>query len=610
MADELDKLIADLATIGHKNTAKLVTVDNLLNRFRKFIDQEEAALLAKADSIRESLNSKFAENATHQLSLQKATDELLDKLESALAEGQSIDALPTWDRIQGNISNTNGEIRQLLQARANPFKPKILELRDWKIFAATEKKKELIQQMEHLCESKMHAADRSKHITRLHKEWKELGRSNQNEELWQQFKQFSDRAYEPCAEHFKQRKQQMAANLKARRELCDQLEQQIEAITKDEAGELKVNALNKLIKDAEEDWKKHAPVEQSRIRSLQKRFYNNINVLRKKRKAILKANATAKRALIEQANGLAELEDRNQAMSEAKRLQKEWKEIGPTSFKEDKEHWDNFRAACDKLFDSRKDSTRGDRPQRTGARQGNDKEIQGKLTALEKILELSEDELRNSRGEYQDLAQGFSSALDGLDKRQRSKFLDKFNAIKRKVDNRLKALPDKKTLALMEQLQPAIAYLQNLEPGLLGADSAKFEAEKQKFTKDDWQSLDKVKSDPLLALLESRASAILDSGNPTDYAGHVTEATEAAREICIQVEIRAGNDSPEADQAKRMEIQLGQLQKGLGQARHTSKENMQFIQEARLQLICLGPLHDADRDAFRQRVEDSSKRLL
>lgn len=605
VAEELDKLVTELEGIGHKATAKLVTVDNLLNRFRKLIAEEEEALLAKANSIRESLTSRFEENAKHQLSLQKATDELLDKLEKALADGQSLDALPTWDRIQGNISNTNGEIRQSLQARANPFKARILELRDWKIFAATEKKKELIQQMEQLCESKMHAGDRSKHITRLHKEWKELGRSNQNEELWLQFKQLSDRAYEPCAEYFKERKQQMAANLKARRELCDRLEEQIKGLSADES-ETRIKDFNQLIKDAEDTWKKHAPVEQSRIRSLQKRFYDSINVLRKQRKSMLKGNASAKRALIEQANLLVEMEDRNQAIAEAKRLQKEWKEIGPTSFKEDKEHWENFRAACDKLFDSRSK----EKPQRGARRQASEKEIQDKLAALEKIFDLAEDELQQARAEYQDLAQSFSSSLDALDKRQRSKFLDRFNSIKRKIDNRLKTLPDKKSLALMEQLQASINYLQNIESALLSAGADAFAAARQQFSMDEWQALDKVKSDSLQEILQRRASAIQDSAIAEDYAKHVAEATETARELCIQVEIRAGSDSPQSDQGKRMEIQLAQLQKGLGQARYTSKENLQFMQDARLQLLCLGPLREADQEVFRRRLEDSSKRLL
>lgn len=603
VAEELPKLVAELESVSDKNTTKLVTIDNLINRYRKLIPADEVELLKQATAIRESLDQKFKENAGHQEQLKTATLELLEKLEQSLQEGQSVDALPTWDRIQGNISNTNGEIRQGLQEKANPFKPRIAELRDWKIFAATEKKKELIQQMEHLGESKMHAADKSKHITRLHKEWKVLGRSNQNEELWQQFKQFSDKAYEPCADYFKERKQTMAANLKARRDLCDSLEADIKALDEKEP---KVSLYNKLIKDAEDTWKKHAPVEQSKIRPLQKRFYNSINVLRKKRKSILKTNAAGKRALIEQANALIELEDRSEAMQEAKRLQKEWKEIGPTSYKEDKDYWDSFRQACDKIFESR-GSEKGQRKPRN---QESDTDIQDKLSALEKVLQLSEEELRQSRNYYQDLAQSFSSALDSLDKRRRGKFLDKFNGLKRKIDNRFKALPDKKSLALQAQLNEAVDYLLGIESALIETCDSDFGKAKEKFSNDDWQAIDKGKEETLLTLLESRSKAIQESNAVTDYEKHIESAVNTARELCIQSEIRAGSESPDCDQAMRMQLQLGQLQKGLGQARHTSKENLQFSQQARLQLLCLGPIPQEQREGFKQRLEESSKRLL
>ena len=58
----------------------------------------------------------------------------------------------------------------------------------------------------------------------MHQEWKALGHSNQNEQLWKEFKKVSDEAYEPCKEHFKQRKQLMNDNLLKRREICDTLE--------------------------------------------------------------------------------------------------------------------------------------------------------------------------------------------------------------------------------------------------------------------------------------------------------------------------------------------------------------------------------------------------
>jgi len=138
----------------------------------------------RARAVLETLAEKIEKNRSHQDALKQSTETLLVNLQKALDVGQSHDALTTWDKIQGNISNTSGKLKSILLGQANEYRLKLNELRDWKIFAATDKKKILIQQMQNLLESKMHASDKAKHIGSMHKEWKTLGRSNQNEELW------------------------------------------------------------------------------------------------------------------------------------------------------------------------------------------------------------------------------------------------------------------------------------------------------------------------------------------------------------------------------------------------------------------------------------------
>lgn len=291
-AAEITALSAELEALSFKNTTRLVTVENRVNRLRKLIPAEETELLANHANLAAALSAKFEENGGHQLQLETATRELTATLEQALADGQSHEALPAWDKIQGNLSSTSGEIRARIKALIAPFKTKIDELRDWKIFAATEKKKELIQHMQQLIESKMNAGDKAKRISKFHAEWKNLGRSNQNEELWAQFKQFSDKAYEPCKEYFKQRKQQMAENYKARKALIESLEQEIERFKE---TDIDVATLNKLLSSADADWKRYAPVEQSRIKTLQKRYYDLVNKIRKQRKDLSRGNLDKKK---------------------------------------------------------------------------------------------------------------------------------------------------------------------------------------------------------------------------------------------------------------------------------------------------------------------------
>ena len=603
-AAEITVLSAELEALSIKNTTRLVTVENRVNRLRKLIPAEQTELLANHANLAAALSAKFEENGGHQLQLETATRELTATLEQALADGQSHEALPAWDKIQGNLSNTSGEIRARIKALIAPFKTKIDELRDWKIFAATEKKKELIQHMQQLIESKMNAGDKAKRISKFHAEWKNLGRSNQNEELWAQFKQFSDKAYEPCKEYFKQRKQQMAENHKARKALIESLEQEIERFKE---TDIDVATLNKLLSSADADWKRYAPVEQSRIKTLQKRYYDLVNKIRKQRKDLSRGNLDKKKDLIQRAEQLVELEDKQQAMNTAKQLQQEWKTAGPTSFKEDKKLWEQFRAACDKIFSKRSE----ERDQRAASIKQAEQELNQILNKLSALTELNDEDLRKARADFNEQVLAFSGALDQRIRKQRSKLLDRFNNLKRSLDTRFKTLPDKKSQQLMDRINAGIGHLVDVEDKLLQCkDEAAFEKARSEFDVEAWQQLELTGKETYDSLLQTRASLIQSCQNAANYAAQSQQAETALRGLCIALEIRAGVDTPESDQAQRMALQLSQLQTGFGQSKPSQQENNDLAQDSRLRSLCIGPLAHEKSEQLRERLQLSLQRLL
>ena len=263
-AEQITAYSDSLSKLSFKNTIKLYELRGHLNRAQKSLTEPELQLRAKVAEILAKIEVLLEQNKVHQEQLNSNTELLLDGLKKYLEDGQSHEALPAWDKIQGNISNTSGKTRADLQEKANAYKTKIDELRDWKIFAATEKKKQMLTQMQHLVDSKMHASDRSKHIANMHKEWKLLGRSNQNEELWKEFKVLSDKAYEPCKEYFKQRKQLMAENLKQRRILCDQLEKDLAEL---DTETVNISAVNKLVKARKKAGKSMLPSSNPKLKA-------------------------------------------------------------------------------------------------------------------------------------------------------------------------------------------------------------------------------------------------------------------------------------------------------------------------------------------------------
>ena len=601
---ELDKLTAELKKLSPKNTSKLYLLKASISKLDSLSDLEVKTLKAKIDALQQELKEILDKNLNYQEQLKANTLVLLETLKQALEDGQSHDALPAWDKIQGNISNTQGKLRATLQKQANTYKARLNELRDWKSFAATKKKKELITHMQHLLDSKMHAGDKSKRIGDLHQKWKSLGRSNQNEELWRKFKTISDQAYEPCKVYFKQRKQEMAIKLQKRREICTKLEGDLADIVKED---INISSLNKLLSQSEKDWKKYAPVEQSKIKTLQKRYYGVINQLRHLRRDSLKQNSKGKQELINQARELAKLEDNKKAMDDAKRLQQEWKKLGPTSYKEDKKHWNDFRTACDKVFEKRTQQTAKLQESIKSA----EKKLEDILKALENILAMEDEEFRAARKDFSSLVQEFAASLDPRIKKQRSRWLDRFNGVKGKVEQRLKSLPDKKQLKLKNALLTKANFCSALEAKLLSSKTAKkFSEIRTQFDKAAWEHLEASGNIVFEKAMEERIQRVATAESLQSLQVIVEESEKKLRELCIELEIRANIESPKEDQSHRMQIQLDQLKNGFGQSKPNREDDAKYAFDAELECLCLGPITADSEKQLTDRISQAIKKLL
>ena len=604
--EELNTLKHELSEINIDQTTRLVTVENRLNRLRKLLPPDSLQLTETLAALTASLQIKLAQNAGYQLEMESATKNLVSKLD-ALVSAETIDSqistvLEDWRSIQSNLNNSSGEVRARIKEMANPFKEKIQALREQALALAAEKKKSLIQQMETLIQADLTMRDRAQTINKLHQQWKGLGRSSLNEELWQQFKTASDQAYEPCKAHFKARKQEMATNLQTRKALCESLEKSIATFAESPPD---IAALNKLLREADAEWKKSAPVEQSKIKSLQKRYYGLLEALRKFRKKLNRDSVATKTSLISRAQELIDFEDKREAMARAKALQQEWKTAGASSYKEDKQLWEQFREACDKIF-AKPDSSKLKKRAATNVA---DQEIQKTLDALQTFNALSDEELRAASGDFNATVRAFVGVLDHRTKKQRGRLIDQFNHLKRNLDSRFRALPDKKSQILLERIRAHTQLLDKVEGQLLtGAED--FSEVKARFEAEAWQQLDPTDDPELDSLLQGRASDVLSTNDALEYQKCATAAESRLRELCIRLEIKAGADTPESDRAQRMSLQLAQLQSGFGQNKSSQSENVQFAHRSRLLSLCLGPIEPKALASLQERLNESFLRLL
>lgn len=630
-ASDLVTLKDELTALTAKNTTGIAkAVQRLHKLFAKDAWPESlphSALYESCVEMTQQAQRLSEKNRAYQEKLHKDSLANIAALEQHVEQGQVNDAQRLWDKVQGAIKNADDDLKKELQDRVSPYKARIKELTDWKNFAATEKKKELIVAMQALIDGQLHAADKAKRIKTLQDEWKKLGHSLHNDALWNEFNDLAHKAFEPCKEYFKERKTKLHSNLEERNKICAQLEELLPTLT---AENINIANLNKIETKALEDWKLYAPVEQAKIKKLQKRFNNVLTALRQFKRKSLQSNAARKLELIAQAEQLDTVENVQEAMAEAKKLQALWKGIGPSPYKDDRNHWNSFRAACDKIFNKRSAEPAADKPSRP-ARSGAAGTSANGVTAsagsaagrarpplnpavaaardhLKKISDLvgqSSEELAQSRRLFTELKDAFHNMLTPDMKHEKKALLEQFDKLSKTYDAKLRAAPDKKSLQLIGQVRTKAEFCEKLESDVLAGKNV---ADDVDAIEEQWRALGRLADMMQEQTLEQRFHSIAHGGADARLLKKQSKDNEdKARELCIAAEIHAGIDSPDADKPLRMQVQLKQLKSSFG--RGGSKSGAQLVSELEMQLLCIGPMDSATRKNCEKRITKAKEKL-
>lgn len=207
-----------------------------------------------------------------------------------------------------------------------------------------------------------HVATALRELNEIHQEYKQVGPVPQEsqEEIWQRLKAATDVVYANKRQFDEQRLIQEAANLKLKQDLVPQI-QALEEFESDSMQEW--NKQSEKIIALKEEWAKIGFVDREKSNGVEKqfwasfksffakkaKFYQNLDVIRDE-------NLKKKEDLISQAEALLTIEDIDQAINTVKRLQADWKKIGPASKKVNEQVFLKFKTACDSLFDKKRNA--------------------------------------------------------------------------------------------------------------------------------------------------------------------------------------------------------------------------------------------------------------
>jgi hypothetical protein len=246
------------------------------------------------------------------------------------------------------------DLTRRLKAVLSALVPRIQELRDldeWQRWANAGVQEELCQRLEALVQQDDLALV-ARELREIQARWKEVATAprEQSQALWARFKAASDAVRARCDVYFAGRAEEQAASQARKRALCEQAE----ALSTSSDWIRTADAIQKL----QAEWKTVGPAPRSAEKALWERFHTACDAFFTRRREDLRqrkdewaANQARKEALCAKAEAVAETTEWASAVDEIKRLQAEWKTVGPVRKAKADALWQRFRAACDRFFD-------------------------------------------------------------------------------------------------------------------------------------------------------------------------------------------------------------------------------------------------------------------
>ena len=602
LADKIKKW----ESIDDQNLAALNQAQKDITQTQKSIAWVELPLPAELQTLAK-LHNLFSEKKNNirqqQKQLNRSVKDSLNTLEKHIDEGAIKPADQSLRQINQHLKQLPPNEASTHQKRLRLLLDRLQELRDWHGFATLPKKNELCEQMEAIA-----AADditperRSKRIKELQDEWKALNKADpaSAHELWGRFKQAADKAYEPCKEHFHELSQQRQTNLQKRVELCEQLESYFQVL-KDQS-DIDWKSFQKILTKAKQEWSFYAPVNRAENKPVQERFNAVLAQLNGLLNQEYSHNVEQKEQLIKRAESLISDDiPPREATEQAKELQKHWKQVGLTPYKEDQKLWKKFRSVCDELFKRRDDEAQEFKQKQ----QGNVEKATELCNTLFSLSEGKPETLKQSQQKVKELQAEFAE-ISSLPKEHANKLQKRFSE---GVERFQKALKQAAIYASEQQwihLREKLAISQHIEQATWSESFDSLDIDSLKTAWNDATDLPKVKQDAFNQRFEQALNAYQEQ--KASLLPNKDELLEQHQLLCIRIEILAEIPSPAEYQQQRMSYQVARLSEGLGQ-NNSDKDLITQANELEVEWLTLTKLPNETIEPLTERFYQAHKKI-
>lgn len=276
------------------------------------------------------------------------------------------------------------------------------ELRDLDMKKNLDLKVDLCEKAEELLNEKS-LTKAFQELQKLHEQWKEIGPVPQEkkDEIWERFKAATDKINQIRRDHFAKIAEEQNGNFQTKTALCEKAEEIVNGeYNSINAWQKKSTELTELF----QVWKTVGPAAKKENEEVWTRFKSAMDSFFAQKKEYFSTlkdqqteNLERKTQICIEAEGLMESTEWKKASEQLKKLQEEWKTIGPVPKRHADKIWKRFRAACDAFFNRKSEHF-------SGLRGEEDANLEAKKALLEEVKAF---ELGTSRNENMEALKGF-----------------------------------------------------------------------------------------------------------------------------------------------------------------------------------------------------------
>jgi len=234
------------------------------------------------------------------------------------------------------------------------------EYDDWAEFATSDKRTELITEVNKLAAQKLEPRTLANKINSLQKQWQNLDQHGKtaSKEKWSTFKDACEKAWAPCKDYFAVLEDRKEENRDKKLALLKDIESFPAGKTTENTTVIQIVMF---LKGVHEKWKQYAPVPDKDFQDLNNKFKDARDGVNKLLEEVEVFNRSQKEAVIAEVESLSK-EDIDNSVARIRELQDHWRTLGPAGKKLDPEVNLKFETACDeflKIKDKELDESRG-----------------------------------------------------------------------------------------------------------------------------------------------------------------------------------------------------------------------------------------------------------